>query len=103
MWVCPASPVSTRRYDYIEFENGKVLGEKKHCNLGSTKVSENESLNVTLNRQFFNELEIQQVDSWWRYLFWHCSYCFCMCDEQGKKSDRYFNLRPTLSNVTNNM
>jgi hypothetical protein len=38
MWVCPASPLSTRRYEYIEYENGKVLGEKKSCSLGTTKV-----------------------------------------------------------------
>lgn len=43
MWVCPAAPTSSRRYEYIEYENGKVLGEKKQCNRGSTKV-----------------------DSWWR-------------------------------------
>jgi hypothetical protein len=38
MWVCPASPMSTRRYEYIEYENGKILGEKKQCSLGTTKV-----------------------------------------------------------------
>lgn len=43
MWVCPAAPTSTRRYEYIEYENGKTLGEKKQCNRGTTKV-----------------------DSWWR-------------------------------------
>ncbi|CRK92910.1 CLUMA_CG006339, isoform A [Clunio marinus] len=80
MWVCPSHPMSSRRYEYIEYENGKVLGERKNCLLGTTKV-----------------------DSWWRYLFWHCSYCLCICDEQGKKSDRYFNLRPTFSNVSSNM
>ncbi|KAG5678259.1 hypothetical protein PVAND_007951 [Polypedilum vanderplanki] len=80
MWICPAAPTSSRRYEYIEYENGRVLGQKGYCSRGTTKV-----------------------DSWWRYLFWHCSYCFCICDEQGKKSDRYFNLRPALSNLTNNM
>lgn len=39
MWVCPASPMSMRRYEYIEYESGKVLGEKKYCGLGTTKVS----------------------------------------------------------------
>ncbi|XP_060651515.1 uncharacterized protein LOC132788200 [Drosophila nasuta] len=29
-------------------------------------------------------------------------YCFCLCDEQGPKSDRYFNLRETLSDVNAN-
>lgn len=38
MWVCPSSPMAARRYEYIEYENGKVLGEKKQCNLGTTKV-----------------------------------------------------------------
>lgn len=38
MWVCPSSPMATRRYEYIEYENGKVLGEKKQCSLGTTKV-----------------------------------------------------------------
>lgn len=38
MWVCPASPLSTRRYEYIEYENGKLLGEKKYCSLGTSKV-----------------------------------------------------------------
>lgn len=40
MWVCPSSPLSTRRYEYIEYENGKVLGDKKQCSLGTTKVSQ---------------------------------------------------------------
>lgn len=39
MNVCPSSPMSMRRYEYIEYENGKVLGEKKYCSLGTTKVS----------------------------------------------------------------
>lgn len=39
MWVCPASPMSMRRYEYIEYENGKLLGEKKYCSLGTTKVN----------------------------------------------------------------
>lgn len=46
MWVCPAAPTSARRYEYIEYESGKTLGEKKQCNRGTTKV-----------------------DSWWRLVF----------------------------------
>lgn len=99
MWVCPSSPMAARRYEYIEYENGKVLGEKKQCNLGTTKVWKIKFHGKRPIRNLF----YFQVDSWWRYLFWHCSYCFCICDEQGKKSDRFFNLRPTLSNITNNM
>ncbi|KAJ8946872.1 hypothetical protein NQ318_006782 [Aromia moschata] len=79
MWICPARPESGRRYEYIEYENGRVLGRKQGCTRGTTKV-----------------------DSWWRWLFWHCSYCFCLCDEQGTNSDRYFNMRPTIANITNN-
>ncbi|XP_054731039.1 uncharacterized protein LOC129239524 isoform X1 [Anastrepha obliqua] len=79
MWVCPAGRNSTRRYEYIEYENGRVLGQRSACVRGSTKV-----------------------DSWWRYLLWHCSYCFCLCDEISIKSDRYFNLRETVADVENN-
>ncbi|XP_050514777.1 uncharacterized protein LOC114329424 isoform X2 [Diabrotica virgifera virgifera] len=80
MWICPADPLSGRRYEYIEYENGKVLGRKQGCSRGTTKV-----------------------DSWWRWLFWHCSYCFCLCDEQGSASDRYVNMRPTIANISDNM
>lgn len=38
MWICPSSAMSTRRYEYIEYENGKVLGERKYCPSGTTKV-----------------------------------------------------------------
>ncbi|XP_019876374.1 uncharacterized protein LOC109604287 isoform X1 [Aethina tumida] len=79
MWVCPASAYSGRRYEYIKYENGDVLGRDEGCIRGTTKV-----------------------DSWWRWLFWHCSYCMCLCDEAGPQSDRFFNLRPALSNITHN-
>nr|XP_023013096.1 uncharacterized protein LOC111503106 [Leptinotarsa decemlineata] len=79
MWICPADPSSGRRYEYIEYENGRVLGRKKGCSRGTTKV-----------------------DSWWRWLFWHCSYCFCLCDEQGSNSDRYMNMRAVIADIENN-
>uniref|UniRef100_U5EP73 Putative secreted protein n=1 Tax=Corethrella appendiculata TaxID=1370023 RepID=U5EP73_9DIPT len=82
MWICPASSKSNRRYEYIEYENGKVFGNKKdanYCPRGTTKV-----------------------DSWWRWLFWHCSYCFCLCDMQGELSDRYINMREYVSDIQNN-
>lgn len=79
MWVCQADSKSDRRYTYIEYENGRILGKRGSCERGLTKV-----------------------DSWWRWLFWHCSYCFCLCDEQGPKSDRYFNLREVKADVANN-
>ncbi|RZC38220.1 uncharacterized protein BDFB_003195 [Asbolus verrucosus] len=81
MWVCPSSDSKgSRRYEYVEYENGRVLGRKQGCRRGTTKV-----------------------DSWWRWLFWHCSYCFCLCDEQGALSDRYVNLRAATANIQNNM
>ncbi|KRK06713.1 uncharacterized protein LOC6525374 isoform X2 [Drosophila yakuba] len=79
MWVCPSPQNSTRRYEFIEYENGRVLGQRGKCTRGTTKV-----------------------DSWWRYLLWHCSYCFCLCDEEGLKSDRFFNLRDTVADVKRN-
>ncbi|KAH8317500.1 hypothetical protein KR074_007108, partial [Drosophila pseudoananassae] len=79
MWVCPSPQNSTRRYEYIEYENGRVLGKRSKCHRGTTKV-----------------------DSWWRYILWHCSYCFCLCDEQGLKSDRFFNLRDSIADVKKN-
>ncbi|XP_037934521.1 uncharacterized protein LOC119668915 isoform X1 [Teleopsis dalmanni] len=79
MWICPSPLNSTRRYEWIEYENGRILGKAGYCTRGTTKV-----------------------DSWWRYLLWHCSYCFCLCDEQGLKSDRYFNLRDVVSDVEEN-
>ncbi|KAG8292097.1 uncharacterized protein LOC124366309 isoform X2 [Homalodisca vitripennis] len=78
MWVCQADPtLSRRRYDWIEFENGRVLGNKRSCHRTS------------------------KVDSWWRWLFWHCSYCFCICDD-ATNSDRYFSLRNVLSSTDSN-
>lgn len=41
------------------------------------------------------------TNSWTRW-FVRCDYCFCLCDEQGPLSDRYFNLRPVVSQVNLN-
>ncbi|XP_055618076.1 uncharacterized protein LOC129763220 isoform X1 [Toxorhynchites rutilus septentrionalis] len=79
MWICPSATSSNRRYEYIEYENGVILGQKGHCPRGTTKV-----------------------DSWWRWLFWHCSYCMCLCDDAGPRSDRYINMRESVSDVMNN-
>lgn len=79
MWVCPSTNITKRRYEFLEYESGKVLGQKKFCDRGTVKV-----------------------DSWWRYLLWHCSYCMCLCDEEGPNSDRFFSLRPVLSDIANN-
>ncbi|XP_012256459.2 uncharacterized protein LOC105686340 isoform X1 [Athalia rosae] len=79
MWICPAEENSGRRYNYIEYENGRVFGQKGTCSRGTTKV-----------------------DSWWRWLFWHCSYCVCFCDDHSHDSDRYFNLREVVADIESN-
>ena len=43
-----------------------------------------------------------KVDSWWRWVFFHCSYCLCKCDEVSSDSDRFFSLEPALSDVSDN-
>lgn len=71
-----------RRYDFVNFDNGRTLGndgQPKTCAGGN-----------------------QRAESWSSYLFWRCNYCFCLCDEPGPLSDRFFNLRPTLSDYENN-
>jgi len=78
MWVCQSDPMtSSRRYEWVEYENGRVLGNKQQCH------------------------RVSKVDSWWRWLFWHCSYCMCLCDDP-HKSDRYFSLRSVLADTDNN-
>ncbi|KAL9917759.1 uncharacterized protein ACN427_000395 [Glossina fuscipes fuscipes] len=80
MSVCTSAENSARRYEYIQYDNGITFGEERKC-----------------------ARDAQQVDSWWRYLFWHCSYCFCYCDDiYSTKTDRYFNLRESRSNVAAN-
>ncbi|XP_073830143.1 uncharacterized protein isoform X2 [Musca autumnalis] len=80
MMICPSPRDSHKRYEFIEYENGVTLGKVGQCSRGKTPV-----------------------ESWWRYLFWHCTYCFCLCDDQySSKTDRYFNLRETLANVDEN-
>ncbi|XP_074102860.1 uncharacterized protein LOC141529955 isoform X3 [Cotesia typhae] len=79
MWICPSDMHSSRRYEYVEYENGRLFGKKGSCKKPITKV-----------------------DSWWRWLFWHCSYCMCYCDDHNASSNRYFNLRDVTSDVANN-
>ncbi|XP_011558082.3 uncharacterized protein LOC105388803 isoform X2 [Plutella xylostella] len=78
MWVCPAGRNSNRRYEWIEYENGRTLGHAGTCMRGSTKV-----------------------DSWWRWLN-HCSYCMCLCEDPAAVSERFFSMREALANVTAN-
>jgi len=77
-WVCMAEEPG-RRYDWVEYENGVQLGNKGTCR---------------------NKIK---VDSWWRYIFWHCSYCLCKCDEVAEDSDRYWSLLPATADTATNM
>ncbi|XP_060650929.1 uncharacterized protein LOC132787693 [Drosophila nasuta] len=73
------SESNNRRYEYIQNNDRKRFGGSEEC-----------------------WQEVNRVESWNRWLFWQCSYCFCLCDEPSLKSDRYFNLRETISDVKAN-
>ena len=73
-----AENAEERRYDWVEYEDGTLLGSKGDC---------------------VNKIK---VDSWWRWVFFHCSYCLCKCDEVSSDSDRFFSLEPAVSDVTDN-
>jgi len=77
-WVCMAGDGNKRRYDWVEYEDGTLLGNKATC---------------------VNKIK---VDSWWRYIFWHCSYCLCKCDEVTEDSDRFWSLQPAQADTTQN-
>ncbi|XP_077292880.1 uncharacterized protein LOC143915925 isoform X2 [Arctopsyche grandis] len=79
MNICQSDRYSKRRYEWIEYKTSKTYGRKKACSKSTTKVK-----------------------SWWRWLFWHCSYCMCVCDQSGPDSDRYFSLKEELADVARN-
>ncbi|KAH8308952.1 hypothetical protein KR059_004149 [Drosophila kikkawai] len=81
MTICPASNDSVRWYEYISFGDGPTLGEKGDGECRAKAV---------------------EASSWSYWLFWRCHYCFCLCDEPGPKSDRYFNLRDSVSDFGRN-
>ncbi len=77
-----------RRYDWIEYEDGTILGQKRQCRskLCSYYWQLYEFECIILKLHLLDKIK---VDSWWRWLVWHCSYCVCKCDQQGPDSDRY--------------
>ncbi|XP_060803250.1 uncharacterized protein LOC106138026 isoform X2 [Amyelois transitella] len=81
MWVCqPNYRHDHRRYEWIKYESGRTLGHPDTCSGSVTKV-----------------------ESWWRWLFWHCSYCMCLCDDpNSSETDRYFSLREATSEAEHN-
>ncbi|KAG8037811.1 hypothetical protein G9C98_006022 [Cotesia typhae] len=38
MWICPSDMHSSRRYEYVEYENGRLFGKKGSCKKPITKV-----------------------------------------------------------------
>lgn len=39
MWICPSSKQSSRRYEYIVYDDGRTLGEAKPCHGNGFHVS----------------------------------------------------------------
>ncbi|XP_073957027.1 chemokine-like protein orion isoform X2 [Choristoneura fumiferana] len=76
MWVCPAGRNSIRRYEWIEYENGRTLGKVGSCTRGTTKV-----------------------DSWWRWSLHHCSYCMCLCEDEVGSAERFFSMREAVADI----
>lgn len=69
--------VLSRRYNYIRYSSGLLLGRSTFCP------------------------EEVQLKSWTRW-FVQCSICFCYCDNDGPFSDRYISLREALSDISLN-
>ncbi|XP_041631719.1 uncharacterized protein [Drosophila kikkawai] len=76
--VCLSAENSHRRYEFIQGEGGRHLGRAKGCSRG-----------------------MDTAKSWVSW-FVKCDYCFCLCDEEGLQSDRYFNLRPVTADMGRN-
>ncbi|XP_013194461.1 uncharacterized protein LOC106138026 isoform X4 [Amyelois transitella] len=82
MWVCqPNYRHDHRRYEWIKYESGRTLGHPDTCSGSVTKV-----------------------DSWWKWNLLHCSYCFCLCEEDihDNRTQRFFSLGESVADVENN-
>ena len=72
---------TNRRYDYIKFGNGRHFGKSMTCSKSRTT----------------------HLETYRRWLFYKCSYCYCLCEEGPKFfSERYINMRMVMSNITDN-
>ncbi|XP_013143941.1 PREDICTED: uncharacterized protein LOC106107598 isoform X2 [Papilio polytes] len=81
MSVCQASGRNNkRRYEWIEYENGRKFGQSYSCSRLPDKV-----------------------DSWWKWNLLHCSYCFCLCEDDVNKAERFFSLQEACADDTKNM
>ncbi|XP_055324712.1 uncharacterized protein LOC129579091 isoform X2 [Sitodiplosis mosellana] len=78
MTLCPNNDqLMTRRYNYIRYNSGMVIGQPQFC-----------------------RYEVK-LKSWIRW-FVSCSYCFCYCDHENQFSDRFFSLREATSKIAEN-
>lgn len=67
-----------KRYKYLKYENGRHLGDESGC------------------------AQTIQAKSWTDW-FVRCHNCFCLCDDESDSaSDRYFSLRPVVSDIQAN-
>nr|BAM19671.1 conserved hypothetical protein [Papilio xuthus] len=81
MNVCQASGRNNkRRYEWIEYENGRRFGQSYSCSRLPDKV-----------------------DSWWKWNLLHCSYYFCLCEDDVNKAERFFSLQEACADDTKNM
>ncbi|XP_017079429.1 uncharacterized protein LOC108113372 [Drosophila eugracilis] len=86
-------------------------GRLYNCNLIESDISICLSSNTSIRRYEYItsnddghscDSKVKKPSSWSSWIFWRCHYCFCLCDEPGPKSDRYFNLRDALSDFMAN-
>ncbi|KAG4078159.1 hypothetical protein HA402_002211 [Bradysia odoriphaga] len=79
MTICPSLDSNKRRrYDSIKYSSGRHMG-----------------------REFCGR-ERHEVESYLSIWMSYCSYCFCYCDADTENSDRYFSLRPAVSDISQN-
>lgn len=69
--------MENRRYNYVTFSNGTMNGHNVLC----FKAEQTQLSSKT--EQKTNE----------------CGNCFCLCDDLGENSDRYFSLREVTSDI----
>jgi len=79
--IC-ASTEGIRRYNYIQYDNGRVLGDNRALEQTQCDLSKG------------------RAESWTRW-FVHCSNCFCYCDDP-TNSERHFSLHDVVSNIHKN-
>ena len=79
-----------RRYDWVEYEDNTILGNKpSNGQCISKKNVDISKILDTIIFLLFPHADKIKVDSWWRWLVWHCSYCVCKCDSgPGPNTDR---------------